>query len=143
MSFTTTFPRPPDTGQRRICRTARLRSRMCGADTVAVSADGALDAANAETFAQYLRRARQPGRNLIVDLAEIRFLGVEAGSTLIDLRDEFDDAAARWGVVASPAVRRTLRVCDPEGTIATAASLERALELVHRGAEPPFALLGR
>jgi anti-anti-sigma regulatory factor len=116
---------------------------MCGADTVAVSADGALDAANAEVFEQYLRRSRQPDKHLIVDLASIRFLGVQVGSVLIDLRDEFSHAPARWGVVASPAVRRTLRVCDPEGTIATAPSLDSALKLVHRGSEPPFAVAGR
>lgn len=132
MSFTTTCPRPPGAGRRRICRSAHLSSRICGPDTVAVSVDGALDAANAADFHAFLGRSRRLGTHLVIDLSGVRFLGVQAGSVLIDLRDEIGGAPSRWAVVPSPAVRRTLRVCDPGNTIVTAPSLEGAVRMLRR-----------
>ncbi|OBF25376.1 hypothetical protein A5727_04375 [Mycobacterium sp. ACS4331] len=118
------------------CRTARLSTRDCDTDTVAVSATGEIDAANVIAFEQCIRRAGRPNRRLVIDLGEVKFLGVQAGSMLAALYGDLELHRTECGVVASAAVRRTLRVCDPKGVIRTAGSVDAALRILRRETTP-------
>ncbi len=118
------------------CRTARLFTQNCGTDAVSVSATGEIDAANVVAFEQCIRRAERPNKRLVIDLGELKFLGVQAGSMLVALYDDLELRHTECGVVTSAAVRRTLRLCDPAGVIRTAGSVEAALRVLRRETTP-------
>ncbi|BBZ36033.1 STAS domain-containing protein [Mycolicibacterium confluentis] len=118
------------------CRTARLFTRTYETDAVTVSATGEIDAANVVAFEQCIRRAERPNKRLVIDLGELKFLGVQAGSALAALYDDLELRHTECGVVTSAAVWRTLRLCDPAGVIRTAGSVDAALQVLRRETTP-------
>ena len=72
-----------------------------------------MDASNSDDFARYVFRFGANGRRLILDLADVRFFGVECFSVLDMIGDRCTKAAVAWTVVPSPAVARVLHICDP------------------------------
>ena len=95
------------------CRTRR-RGRFTES-TVAVN--GEVDAANAKEFAHVVREAAGSSNGVVLDLTEVPFMAFDGVSALYAISAHLLREDAHWCVVASPAVSRVLKLCDPEGLI--------------------------
>jgi anti-anti-sigma factor len=91
----------------------RLRTDWHSATVVRISAAGEVDASNSDDFARYVLRFGANSRRLILDLADVEFLGVECFSVLDVIGDRCTTAAVAWTVIPSPAVARVLQICKP------------------------------
>jgi anti-anti-sigma factor len=98
------------------CRTAQFSARWDSSGTV-ITADGELDAANADQLATYVQRAVGRTTRLILDLRGLEFIGTAGFSALHRINVACSAAQVHWAMAPSPAVSRLLRVCDPDGTL--------------------------
>ena len=89
--------------------TARARPL---ADSVVVTVRGEIDAGNGVALAGYVERQVGMAATLVLDLGEVEFFGT-AGLTALR-RVDLCCERIRWVLVASPAVKRVLRVCHAE-----------------------------
>jgi anti-anti-sigma factor len=131
-------PRPAATDAVTNCRTAYFVSRWLHPSLLMVSAHGELDAANAQDFVGYALRHADAVKRLVLDLQDIEFFGTAGFSALHTLNVRCAGVGAEWAMVPSPAVTRLLQICDPDGTLPVAATIEDALQLVQGDARPPL-----
>lgn len=80
---------------------------------VRITVAGEVDASNIDRLASYVFRYGANSRRLILDLADVKFFGVECFSALNIIGDRCTTAGVAWTLVPSPAVARVLRICDP------------------------------
>jgi anti-anti-sigma factor len=97
-------------------RTAQFGARWSPSGTV-ITVNGELDAANADQLAAYVQHSVMRSRRVILDLRGLEFIGTAGFSALLRINVACSGAQAHWAMVASPAVRRLLRVCDPDGIL--------------------------
>jgi anti-anti-sigma factor len=97
-------------------RTAQFSARREPSGTV-ITVDGELDAANADQLAAYVQRSVSRSKRVILDLRGLEFIGTAGFSALHRINVVCSAAQASWAMVASGAVSRLLRVCDPDGTL--------------------------
>jgi len=97
-------------------RTAQFIAHWSSSGTV-VAADGELDAANADQLAACVQRCVGRSTRVILDLRGLDFIGTAGFSALHRINVMCSGAQAYWAMVPSPAVSRSLRVCDPDGTL--------------------------
>lgn len=109
--------------------------------SVAVSAQGEIDAANADDFSHYVLGLVPHCKFLVVDLTELKFLGTPGVSALRRIQAELADTT--WVIVSSPAVARVLRVCDPAGQLLSMGSVEAALAVLRGGHQPGLHLVAQ
>ncbi|WAC90552.1 STAS domain-containing protein [Mycobacterium sp. Aquia_213] len=126
------------------CRTAQFSALSSVAGTV-ITVDGELDAANSDQLASYVERNARRARRVILDLRELDFIGTAGFSALHRINVVCSGAQVNWAMVPSPAVRRLLRVCDPDGTLpVTTPGAEPLLEPVAwTGARPLLQLVAQ
>lgn len=105
-------------------------TRDCGREAT-VSVCGEVDAANAKQFAHVIREAAGSSSGIVLDLSEVPFMAFDGVSALYAMSAHLLREGAKWCVVASPAVSRVLKLCDPEGLIPLAAGIPSL-----RGGEP-------
>ena len=96
--------------------TAQFSARWSSLGTV-IAVDGELDAANADQLAAYVQRSVRRSRRVILDLRGLEFIGTAGFSALHRINVVCSGAQVYWAMVASPAVSRLLRICDPDGTL--------------------------
>jgi anti-anti-sigma factor len=99
-----------------LSRTAQFGARWSPSGTV-VTVHGELDAANADQLAAYVRRSVRRSKRVILDLRGLEFIGTAGFSALHRINVACSGAQVHWAMVASPAVSRLLRICDPDGTL--------------------------
>jgi anti-anti-sigma factor len=99
-----------------LSRTAQFGARWSPSGTV-VTVDGELDAANADQLAAYVQRGVRRSKRVILDLRGLEFIGTAGFSALHRINVACSGAHVHWAMVASPAVSRLLRICDPDGTL--------------------------
>ncbi len=99
-------------------RTAQFTARWGPMGTV-ITADGELDAANADQLAAYVQRSVKRSRRVILDLRGLEFIGTAGFSALHRINVVCSGTQVHWAMVPSQAVSRLLRVCDPDGTLPT------------------------
>jgi anti-anti-sigma factor len=99
-------------------RTAQFVARWDPSGTL-ISADGELDAANADQLAAYVQRCVSRTRRLVLDLRGLEFIGTAGFSALHRINVVCAGAGAQWAMVPSAAVQRLLRICDPDGALPT------------------------
>lgn len=97
-------------------RTAQFTSRWSARGTV-ITADGELDATNADQLAIYTQRSVRRARRMIVDLRGLEFIGTAGFSALHRINVACSAAQVHWAMVPSPAVSRLLGICDPDATL--------------------------
>jgi anti-anti-sigma factor len=97
-------------------RTAQFSARREPSGTV-ITVHGELDAANADQLAVYVQRSVNRSKRVILDLRGLEFIGTAGFSALHRINVVCSAAQASWAMVASAAVSRLLRVCDPDGTL--------------------------
>ena len=82
---------------------------------VRISVTGEVDASNADRLARYVFRYGANSRRVILDLTDVEFYAVECFSLLDIIARRCATAAVAWTLIASPAVARVLKICDPHG----------------------------
>lgn len=136
--FTLSVPAAPER-----LRTVRLATRRLDATTVVITVAGEIDAANTDALTNYLTAAATPGSRLVLDTTSLDFFAIEGVSTLQGIGDRFSAGGVRWVLVPGAAVARVLRVCDPQGSLPTATTVETALTDVADRARRPLVLVAR
>jgi anti-anti-sigma factor len=106
--------------------TARWACRRHKASVIVISAYGDIDAANAATLREYPLRCVGRCRGLILDLRGVEFFGTEGFSALHGLFVGCVGTGTGWAVVPGAAVTRVLQICDPQGSLPTARTVEAA-----------------
>ena len=120
----------PDSGvlsQPWLGHTARLEIRRLNSSVAVISAHGDIDASNAGTLAKYTLGHVTSCRRLILDLRGLDFFGAKGFSALHKVSAGCAHAGIGWALVPSAAVSRVLRICDPQGTLPAASTLDAAL----------------
>ncbi|BBY17274.1 STAS domain-containing protein [Mycolicibacterium litorale] len=122
-----------------ICRTARFEVAASQSSTTVVTAHGELDAANAQHFADFALRHAQ--KSLILDLSYVEFFGTAGFSALHTLNVRCAGSDIDWVLVPSAAVSRLLRICDPDATLPSSETVEKALALLQGEPRPLLQLV--
>ena len=107
--------------------TARLEIRRLKSSVAVISAHGDIDASNAGTLAEYTLGHVTSCRRLILDLRGLDFFGAKGFSALHKVSAGCARAGVGWAVVPGAAVSLVLRICDPQGTLPAASTLDAAL----------------
>ena len=84
-------------------------------------------AANAATLCEYPLRCVGRCRGLILDLRGVEFFGTEGFSALHRVSVSCARVGAEWAMVPGAAVARVLRICDPQGSLPTACTVDAAM----------------
>jgi anti-anti-sigma factor len=108
------------------CGTARFAAYWAPS-AVVITAHGELDAANANQLADYVQRSATNSGSLVLDLSGLEFFGIAGFSALHMINVGCVKADVHWALVPSRAVWRLLRICDPDGMLPTAESVDAAL----------------
>jgi anti-anti-sigma factor len=122
-----------DDGQR--CGAATFGVRRPSAIRVAVAVMGDIDALNARDFGRYVERHTDTSRQLVLDLRAVDFFGSDGFTALYYISVHCARSDLDWSIVASPAVRRLLSICDPDGKLPLAEDLPSALGRLDRVAQ--------
>ena len=111
-----------------------------GPSATVITAHGELDAANANQLTVFVERFARDSNQVIVDLRSLEFFGTAGFSALHRINVVCSAAGVPWVLVAGRATHRVLRICDPDGTLPTTASL-RELVSEWAGSKEPRPLL--
>ncbi|WP_046321598.1 STAS domain-containing protein [Mycobacterium sp. UM_Kg1] len=101
-----------------------------------VAVNGEVDAVNADPFADYAQRCAECCEWLVVDLAELTFIGTAGFTALQSISARCESAQTKFKVIASPALSNLLRICDPQSRLPLVASLAEALADVQQSGRP-------
>jgi anti-anti-sigma factor len=124
MSTAITASRPVD---RTESHAATFATRLLQPSVVVVTARGELDASNAQEFVDYALRHTDHAERLALDLSDVEFFGTAGFSALHTVNVRCAGAGVDWVLVPSRAVRRLLRICDPDSALPMAGKLPAAL----------------
>jgi anti-anti-sigma factor len=110
--------------------TTRLAHRRLRSSVAVISAQGHIDASNADTLTEYTLGHLMGCRGLILDLRGLDFFGTEGFSALHRVSVCCARAGIGWAVVSGEAVSRVLRIVDPQGLLPAASRVEAAKAIV-------------
>jgi anti-anti-sigma factor len=96
-----------------------------GPSATLITAQGELDAANANQITAFVERAIRDSNHVIVDLRGLNFFGTAGFSALHRINVVCSGAGVPWVLVAGRATERVLRICDPDKTLPTTDSLPK------------------
>ncbi|WP_328349674.1 STAS domain-containing protein [Mycobacterium sp. NBC_00419] len=122
-------PRP---GSNRIER-GQFRARELSENTLLVAAVGEIDAANSAEFFDFIQEHVAGYQQLVLDLSRLAFFGTDGFSALHTVNVRCSRSGVEWVLVPGPEVTRVLRLCDPEGALATAGNIVSAVAALARG----------
>lgn len=130
MSLATGIPADePALSRERVRFTTTTSAR---ASVMVVTADGEVDAANALSLSKHVEGELESISRLVVDLRGLEFFGVQGFSILHRINVMCSRHSVNWVVLAGTEVQRVLRVCDPDGGLPVANSMEAAVATVTR-----------
>jgi anti-anti-sigma factor len=118
----TGFPSQPWVGL-----TARFSGRLLRSSVAVISADGDIDASNADALIEYTLGHMTGYRGLVLDLRGLDFFGAEGFSALLRISVNCARVGTGWAVVPGTAASRTLRICDQQDSLPLAGTVEAAL----------------
>ena len=104
-----------------------LRIESCRGATV-VTVSGELDASNIHRLTDCARRFTSGGSPFILDLSKLDFLAAQGIRVLFTLDDECQQSQVKWALVPGRPVERLLRICDTDGRLPTAGTIDQALQ---------------
>ena len=110
-----------------------FRSRELSETTVLVAAVGEIDAANSAELRTFVEDHLGGCQQLVLDLSRLGFFGTDGFSALHTISVRCSRRGIDWVMVPGPEVSRILRVCDPEGALATATNIVSAVAALARG----------
>ena len=129
----TTYPQPvtPESlVERAESDLAHFAIRWSQPNTVVITVQGEIDAANAHELIDYALRHGGRIHRLVVDLSGVDFFGASGFSALHTLNVRCAGESITWASVPSAAVTRLLRICDPDSTLPFYGGVETALSAV-------------
>ena len=94
---------------------------------VHVTADGEIDAANALELSKFVESELEATSRLIVDLRGLDFFGIQGFSILHRINVMCSRHAVNWVVLPGEEVNRVLHICDPDGGLPVADTLDDAI----------------
>ena len=95
-----------------------------------IAVSGQIDALNAGHVAECLHGFVSRDRALVLDFSGVGFLGAEILAALFALGDRCERLGIDWALVTSHAVRRLLRVGDPQRRLPAVGSMVEVLQLL-------------
>ena len=110
----------------------QFTSAPVGSSAVLVTAVGEIDAANALGLSRFVEGRLESTGRLIVDLRALEFFGTQGFSILHRINVMASRHAVNWVVIAGAEVDRVLSICDPDGGLPVAESLDEAMATVVR-----------
>lgn len=119
-------------------RTARLTTTWLDQTTAVLAVSGEIDAANTDALREHIQWAARRCKRLILDLGEVGFFGIPGFSVFTPA---LSGSNVDWAVVPGAAVARVLRICDRNGVLSTANSVEEAAALLLGAPRPALQLL--
>lgn len=100
----------------RIGRTESWRRATASAivttESIVITVTGELDACNAQDLARYVENHSAVTDRLYIDLREVTFFATAGLAPLRRVDHQYAQCGFRWWLLAGPAVRKVLRVCD-------------------------------
>lgn len=105
-------PDPSRIGQSESWRRATASADVT--DSIVVTIAGELDASNAHELARYVERHSAATNRLYLDMREVTFCSTAGLAVLRRVEHQYAQCGGRWWLLASPAVRKLLRVCGAE-----------------------------
>jgi anti-anti-sigma factor len=120
---------PTNRGTRRL-QLVRFRTDQVNRSTMLVTANGEIDAHNADALADYTQRHADGDTQLILDLSGLDFFGTHGVSSLNRINTSRAHAPAGWVIVQGHAAARVLRLTDP-GDLPVADSVAGAQQTLH------------
>jgi hypothetical protein len=97
---------------------------------VVVAANGAIDVTNARATTDHVLSQAMCGCGLILDLRAPDFFGTEGFLALHRVAVGCAHTGTAWSLVPGPVVTRLLRICDPQGLLPAADTVDAALATV-------------
>ncbi|MFB1299187.1 STAS domain-containing protein [Mycobacterium sp. pW049] len=128
-------PRIASTDDQQRCGSAVFDVRHCSSHRVAVAVIGEVDAVNGRELGRYVERHTGISRQLVLDLRAVDFFGSFGFTALYYISVHCSRNDVDWAIVGSPAVRRLLSICDPEGELPLVDDLATALGRLDRLAQ--------
>lgn len=116
--------------QPRVAHTARFAGRLLRSSVAVISAEGDIDASNADDLTEYTLGRVTGYRGLVLDLSGLDFFGADGFSALHRISVNCARVGTGWAIVPGAAVSRVLRICDPQGSLPLAGTVEAALGTV-------------
>jgi len=124
-------------------QTARLASRRLKSSVAVIKAHGGIDASNADALIDYTLGHLMRCRGLILDLRDLDFFGIEGFAALHRVSVCCARAGIGWAVLSGGAVSRVLRICDPQGLLPAAGTVEAAMATIRQHDRPPQPIASR
>ena len=121
----------------RACANASVTSNY-----VIIAVEGELDASNTAQLSSYIERHQFLADRLYLDLREVTFCATAGLAALYRVKHQRDEQGGYWRLVAGPAVRKLLRVCNAGG-LPQLDNLDRVVGRPVRRLTAPFASAGR
>ena len=113
-------------------RRVEVVGTVIGSAMALVTVTGDVDAANAQLLVESVEPRIECVNRLIVDLRSLGFFGTQGFSSLHRINVMISRRGVNWVVVPGPEVDRVLRICDPDGGLPVARSLDEAMATVSR-----------
>jgi anti-anti-sigma factor len=117
-----------------------LSTRWQGNATV-IAVTGELDTCNLHHLSDYTRRHLTGQRPVVLDLSGLDFLAAQGIRILFEIDEQCGRYGLDWALVSGRPVNRLLRICDRNGRLPAAASIDEALQRFSpprtRGAKQP------
>lgn len=111
---------------------AHFASAVVACSIVHMTVEGEIDAANALALSKYAEAEMATTSRLIVDLQALDFFGIQGFSILHRINVMCSRHAVNWMVIPGTEVNRVLSICDPDGGLPVAETLDDAITAVIR-----------
>ena len=112
--------------------TVRLACRWPTSSVAVISAHGEIDASNADSLTDHAIAHTMRCRGLVLDLRDLDFFGTEGFSALHRVSVSCARVGTAWAMVPGAAVTRVLRICDPQGSLPAACTVDAAMATLPR-----------
>ena len=107
--------------------TVRLACRWPTPSVAVICAQGQIDASNAGSLTDHAVAHVMRCRGLVLDLRDLDFFGTDGFSALHRVSVSCARVGTGWAIVPGVAVTQVLRICDPQGALPTACTLDAAI----------------
>jgi anti-anti-sigma factor len=116
------------------CGRATFAVRHVSSTRTAVAVIGEIDAVNGRDLGRYVERQISISNQLVLDLRAVDFFGSAGFTALYYISVHCARSDMDWMIVGSPAVRRVLSICDPDGVLPLVDDLVAGLAQLDRRA---------
>ena len=106
---------------------ARFAGRLLRSSVAVISAEGDIDASNADALTEYTLGRVNGYHGLVLDLSGLDFFGADGFSALHRISVNCARVGTAWAIVPGSATSRVLRICDPQDSLPLADTVEAAL----------------